>query len=212
MRRLLLAALAGALVSCGGGQGTNQHGKVGTDVHFPPSPGGGLSSVTASSPLAGLGTVGSPLTLPAATDSTAGYQSAADKTKLDGLVAPVTSFFETAVLNLTSTQTVTLVPAISGKHWRTDFIRTRVATNSGLSGAATISFGVTSPTFADITGGGIAIGGAFPADATYFIDNTAGAISYTTVNVTTLPVVFNCSVAATGGVLTESFQIWGEYF
>lgn len=49
------------------------------------SSGGGLSTVTTSAPASGDGSVGSPVTVRAATGSLSGYLSAADKTKLDGL-------------------------------------------------------------------------------------------------------------------------------
>lgn len=45
----------------------------------------GLTAVTATAPLSGSGTAGSPLVIAAATDLLPGSMSAADKTKLDGL-------------------------------------------------------------------------------------------------------------------------------
>ena len=119
--------------------------------------------------------------------------------------------FESASINLAQIGLTTLVPAVAGKKWRTDFFRIRVITNgAGLTGAASLSVGVTPTGYTDLVAG-MSIGGAFPADATYIMPGMGGQSGYPTVAVATTPVMLNVTVAATGDVLTASFQIWGEY-
>ena len=81
----LVLALAALLASAGCAHGDKLKAFPNTGPFTPSGGGGGLSTVTTSAPASGDGSVGSPVTVRAATSSLSGYLAAADKAKLDTL-------------------------------------------------------------------------------------------------------------------------------
>jgi hypothetical protein len=121
-----------------------------------------------------------------------------------------TPAYQTGTLDFTGTGTTSFVPANAGKNWRTDQMRIRIITNT-LVGAATFSVGTNGAAFNNVIPA-TNIGGAFPADITYPLPGLgAAALTFPVVSISTTALTINCSVAGTGGVLTVSFQVWGEY-